>query len=50
MVEKYGMLVGGMDTHRMDLSSMCMLKDNHIWSHGIKIQYLKDQKAINNSN
>ncbi|KAI9296443.1 nicotinate-nucleotide diphosphorylase [Neoconidiobolus thromboides FSU 785] len=34
LVEKYGMLVGGIDTHRMDLSSMIMLKDNHIWSHG----------------
>lgn len=28
------MLVGGLDTHRMDLSSMVMLKDNHIWSSG----------------
>lgn len=28
------MLVGGIDTHRHDLSSMIMLKDNHIWSHG----------------
>lgn len=34
IVEKYGMLVGGIDTHRMDLSSMIMLKDNHIWSQG----------------
>ncbi|KAJ3344275.1 hypothetical protein HDU93_000065 [Gonapodya sp. JEL0774] len=34
MVEKYAMLVGGVDTHRMDLSSMIMLKDNHIWSQG----------------
>ncbi|GES79423.1 nicotinate-nucleotide diphosphorylase [Rhizophagus clarus] len=34
IVEKYGMLVGGADTHRMDLSSMIMLKDNHIWSQG----------------
>lgn len=34
LVEKYGMLVGGIDTHRHDLSSMIMLKDNHIWSHG----------------
>ncbi|KAI8869539.1 nicotinate-nucleotide diphosphorylase [Ramicandelaber brevisporus] len=33
-VEKYGMLVGGVDGHRHDLSSMIMLKDNHIWSHG----------------
>jgi nicotinate-nucleotide pyrophosphorylase (carboxylating) len=34
LVEKYGMLVGGIDTHRYDLSSMIMLKDNHIWSSG----------------
>lgn len=33
-VEKYGMLVGGVDPHRYDLSSMVMLKDNHIWSTG----------------
>jgi nicotinate-nucleotide pyrophosphorylase len=37
LVEKYGVLVGGLDTHRMDLSSMVMLKDNHIWSSGKKI-------------
>jgi nicotinate-nucleotide pyrophosphorylase len=34
LVEKYGMMVGGADTHRMDLSSMIMLKDNHVWSRG----------------
>lgn len=34
IVEKYGMLVGGVDMHRYDLSSMVMLKDNHIWSKG----------------
>jgi len=34
IVEKYGLLVGGADTHRMDLSNMVMLKDNHIWSTG----------------
>jgi nicotinate-nucleotide pyrophosphorylase (carboxylating) len=28
------MLVGGVDMHRYDLSSMVMLKDNHIWSTG----------------
>lgn len=32
IVEKYGLLVGGAATHRLDLSQMCMLKDNHIWS------------------
>jgi len=34
LVEKYGVIVGGCDTHRQDLSSMVMLKDNHIWSKG----------------
>lgn len=34
LVEKYSMLVGGVDTHRYDLSSMVMLKDNHITSVG----------------
>ncbi|KAG8919591.1 hypothetical protein FRC01_001210 [Tulasnella sp. 417] len=34
LVEKYGMLVGGIDAHRHDLSSMVMLKDNHVWSTG----------------
>lgn len=35
LVEKYGMIVGGIDAHRHDLSSMIMLKDNHIWSSGV---------------
>jgi len=34
LVEKYGMMVGGIDAHRHDLSSMVMLKDNHVWSSG----------------
>ena len=34
IVEKYALLVGGASTHRYDLSSMVMLKDNHIWSVG----------------
>ena len=34
MVEKYALLVGGVATHRQDLSSMVMLKDNHIWTAG----------------
>jgi len=33
-VEKYALLVGHAGTHRVDLSSMVMLKDNHIWSAG----------------
>ncbi|ODQ82144.1 hypothetical protein BABINDRAFT_165632 [Babjeviella inositovora NRRL Y-12698] len=32
ILEKYSMLVGGVDQHRYDLSSMIMLKDNHIWA------------------
>lgn len=34
LVEKYGLLIGGCATHRLDLSQMVMLKDNHIWSAG----------------
>lgn len=40
LVEKYGMMVGGIDPHRHDLSSMVMLKDNHIWATGKSIPYL----------
>jgi len=32
LVEKYAVKVGGCDGHRHDLSSMIMLKDNHIWA------------------
>uniref|UniRef100_A0A7S2WRU5 Nicotinate-nucleotide pyrophosphorylase [carboxylating] n=1 Tax=Rhizochromulina marina TaxID=1034831 RepID=A0A7S2WRU5_9STRA len=31
---RYALLVGGAATHRLDLSNMVMLKDNHIWSAG----------------
>ena len=34
MVEKYALLVGGISTHRYNLSQMIMLKDNHIWAVG----------------
>lgn len=34
LVEKYALLVGGASAHRHDLSSMIMLKDNHIWTAG----------------
>lgn len=34
IVEKYALLVGGISTHRYDLSQMIMLKDNHIWAAG----------------
>ncbi|KAL8725930.1 MAG: hypothetical protein Q9166_007058 [cf. Caloplaca sp. 2 TL-2023] len=30
--EKYAISIGGADPHRHDLSSMAMLKDNHIWA------------------
>lgn len=41
IVEKYGLLVGGAATHRLDLSQMVMLKDNHIWSAGSITQAVK---------
>ena len=45
IVEKYALLVGGADTHRMDLSSMVMLKDNHIWSTGSITQSVAKARA-----
>lgn len=39
------MLVGGADTHRMDLSTMTMLKDNHVWSRGSITKAVKAAKA-----
>ncbi|KAI8388254.1 Quinolinate phosphoribosyl transferase [Radiomyces spectabilis] len=46
LVEKYGVLVGGLDTHRMDLSSMVMLKDNHIWSSGSITEAVKAARKV----
>jgi len=46
LVEKYGMLVGGIDTHRYDLSSMIMLKDNHIWSSGSITAAIQQARAV----
>lgn len=46
LVEKYGLIVGGVDTHRMDLSSMIMLKDNHIWSHGSITKAVQAAKSV----
>jgi nicotinate-nucleotide pyrophosphorylase (carboxylating) len=48
LVEKYGMIVGGIDPHRHDLSSMIMLKDNHIWSSGAlqSTKYLIEDQLI----
>ena len=45
-VEKYGMLVGGVDPHRMDLSSMIMLKDNHIWARGSITDAIRSARAV----
>ncbi|KAJ4001840.1 Quinolinate phosphoribosyl transferase [Lentinula boryana] len=46
LVEKYGMLVGGIDPHRHDLSSMIMLKDNHIWSSGSITAAINQARAV----
>ncbi|TDL29214.1 nicotinate-nucleotide diphosphorylase [Rickenella mellea] len=46
LVEKYGMLVGGIDPHRHDLSSMIMLKDNHIWSSGSITTAIKQAREV----
>lgn len=46
LVEKYGMLVGGVDAHRHDLSSMIMLKDNHIWARGSMTEAVKAAKSV----
>eukprot|EP00163_Fabomonas_tropica_P016537 TRINITY_DN2961_c0_g1_i2.p1 TRINITY_DN2961_c0_g1~~TRINITY_DN2961_c0_g1_i2.p1 ORF type:complete len:306 (-),score=52.57 TRINITY_DN2961_c0_g1_i2:175-1092(-) len=46
LVEKYAMRVGGCDPHRYDLSSMVMLKDNHIWSCGGIAQAVRDARAM----
>ena len=45
LVEKYGMLIGGCDPHRHDLSQMTMLKDNHIWASGNITNAVKAAKA-----
>jgi len=46
LVEKYAVLVGGASTHRMDLSQMTMLKDNHVWSVGsIRAAVAKARRA-----
>jgi len=46
LVEKYGMLVGGIDAHRNDLSSMIMLKDNHIWSSGSITAAIQQARSV----
>lgn len=46
LLEKYAMLVGGVDTHRYDLSSMVMLKDNHITSTGSITNAVKKARSV----
>jgi len=46
VVEKYALLVGGADTHRYDLSSMVMLKDNHIWSCGSITKAVEKARSV----
>lgn len=46
LVEKYAMLVGGIDPHRHDLSSMIMLKDNHIWSSGSITAAIQQARSV----
>lgn len=46
LIEKYSMLVGGVDAHRYDLSSMVMLKDNHIKSTGSIAQAVKSARRV----
>ncbi|XP_065831350.1 nicotinate-nucleotide pyrophosphorylase [carboxylating]-like [Oscarella lobularis] len=46
LVEKYALHVGAMATHRYDLSSMIMLKDNHIWSVGGITKAVQDARKL----
>lgn len=46
LVEKYALHVGGVATHRLDLSQMVMLKDNHIWSCGSITAAVKKAKSV----
>jgi len=46
LVEKYAIIVGGCDQHRFDLSSMVMLKDNHIASCGDIEAAVKKAKRV----
>lgn len=51
LVQKYAILVAGLDTHRFDLSSCIMIKDNHIKTMGsIKDAIAKAKKVISFAN
>ncbi|KAG5366806.1 Nicotinate-nucleotide pyrophosphorylase [carboxylating] [Yarrowia sp. B02] len=45
-LEKYAMIVGGADPHRYDLSSMVMLKDNHVWATGSITDSVKKARSV----
>lgn len=45
-IEKYALLVGGAATHRLDLSQMVMLKDNHIASAGGITEAINKAKSV----
>lgn len=45
LAEKYAMLVGGCDPHRHDLSTMTMLKDNHVWASSSITSAVKAAKS-----
>ena len=40
------MVVGGCDSHRYDLSTMVMLKDNHIWACGSITKAVEAARAV----
>eukprot|EP01060_Flectonema_neradi_P006200 TRINITY_DN14150_c1_g1_i1.p1 TRINITY_DN14150_c1_g1~~TRINITY_DN14150_c1_g1_i1.p1 ORF type:complete len:291 (+),score=41.81 TRINITY_DN14150_c1_g1_i1:79-951(+) len=46
LIEKYGMLIGGGDSHRYSLSGMTMLKDNHIDACGSITSAVKSAKKV----
>jgi len=46
VVEKYGLVVGGADPHRYDLSAMVMLKDNVFYSAGSIAESVRRAKQI----
>jgi nicotinate-nucleotide pyrophosphorylase (carboxylating) len=46
LVEKYGMHIGGADMHRVDLSGMIMLKDNHLACIGLELQRAPDDPIV----
>ena len=51
LVQKYAVLIAGLDTHRFDLSSCVMIKDNHIKTLGsIKKAILKAKEVISFAN